>query len=95
MLNENITDSNGYIGINGAFRIFKDGTNEHSLDILEVTEKGTEIIDKASGKFNTEDSGVVYEGFITDFPAVFGKDEAEVKNYILTPVKEKAYNFFF
>lgn len=96
MLYENITDSDGYIGINGAFRIFNDGTNEHSLDIMEVTEQGPKIVDKAPTKFETKnDVGVMYDGFVTDFPIIFGKDETEVKNYILTPAREKMHNLFF
>ena len=96
MIYENITDSDGYIGINGAFRIFDNGTNEHSLDILEVTEKGPQIIDKAPSKFELKNNvDVIYDSFVTDFPIIFGKDEQEVKNYILAPAREKTHNFFF
>lgn len=39
-LNSAITAPEGYIGINGVFRLFANGTNEHSLDIVEITENG-------------------------------------------------------
>lgn len=81
---DDITDANGYIGINGAFRILKNGTNEHSLDVVEVTQEGPKIVDKAPAKF--EDLDVEQNTFYVygnDFPKVFGKDEIYVKEYIL------------
>lgn len=80
---ENITDANGYIGINGAFRILKDGTNEHSLDIVEVTQEGPKVVDKSLGKF--ENAELEYTGaevYPTEFPLIFGKDENVVREYV-------------
>ncbi len=80
---EDITDEDGYIGINGAFRILKDGTNEHSMDIVEVTQDGPKIVDKALGKFNeAQIDNVNADIYSVEFPKIFGKDELEVKEYI-------------
>ncbi|MBE6451641.1 MAG: penicillin-binding protein activator [Alphaproteobacteria bacterium] len=79
---ESITDANGYIGINGAFRILKNGTNEHSLDVVEVTQNGPKVVSKAPENF----SDTTYDEYMlhtASFPLVFGKDEAVVKEYIL------------
>ena len=91
-----ITDSNGYIGINGAFRILRDGTNEHSLDIVEVTQEGPKVVDKAPAKFDETiepyDASSLY---MYDFPVVFGKDAEVVKEYILSKEKtNRAFSFY-
>ena len=81
---ENIVDSNGYVGINGAFRIMENGTNEHSLDIVEVTSTGLRVVDKAPAKFENKilDDSDLFDP-ADNFPLVFGKDANEVRAYIL------------
>lgn len=44
-LETEITKPEGYYGINGYFRLFKNGTNQHSLDIFEVRQSGDIAID--------------------------------------------------
>lgn len=80
----NIIDSNGYVGINGAFRILENGTNEHSLDIVEVTSKGPKVVDKAPAKFENKllDNSDQLQP-VLNFPSVLGKDAEEVRAYIL------------
>ena len=80
----NIVDSKGYIGINGAFRILEDGTNEHTLDVVEVTKDGIKVVDKAPATFeNKEDNNSTWFQPTINFPLVFGKNEEEVREYIL------------
>jgi len=43
----NITSADGFVGINGVFRIFENGTNEHSLDVFEVRKSGDVVVDTA------------------------------------------------
>lgn len=77
-INQAITKPEGYIGINGAFRFFEDGTNQHSLDILEIRSSGDVVVDAASKSFG---SGTheklpaldVYSGF--EAPRILGKNQ--------------------
>lgn len=78
-LNEQITNPDGYIGINGAFRLFENGTNEHSLDIVEVRQSGDEVIEKSPHKFLTSSEHKGAETIVVDenyrAPRIFGKDK--------------------
>lgn len=73
-LEQNITDNEGYIGINGTFRIFSDGTNQHSLDILEVTKDGPKIVNTASKTFDTLPTAYTYKEYLSELPQIYGKD---------------------
>lgn len=73
-----ITNSEGYIGINGIFRIFADGTNQHALDIVQIGQNELKTIDKAPAKFS---GAVEYTDFVNikydssyKAPLIFGKD---------------------
>jgi hypothetical protein len=62
----------------------EDGTNEHSLDIVEVTSAGLKVVDKAPDKFeNKLSDGSDWFNSADNFPLVFGKDVNEVRAYIL------------
>lgn len=78
-LNEQITNPDGYIGINGAFRLFENGTNEHSLDIVEVRQSGDEVIEKSPHKFLSSSEHKGAETIVVDenyrAPRIFGKDK--------------------
>lgn len=81
-----LTDPDGYIGINGAFRLFDDGRNQHSLDIVEVRENGNVIVDEAPRKF-TQQEGFADNGqIITDSsyqaPRIFGKSASTAQTLI-------------
>ena len=68
----------GYMGINGAFRILPDGTNQHRLDIISIQKDGDKIIDEAPKKFDEFDDFSNTESFFGAYqkPLLFGKDEA-------------------
>ena len=77
-LNETIANSDGYVGINGAFRLLDNGQNQHSLDIVEVRPAGDVIVDDAPKKFNAGDAADMADSFIPEAgyqaPHIFGKD---------------------
>lgn len=85
-LNSALVSPEGYMGINGAFRFFADGTNQHSLDIMEIRSQGDIVIDAAPKKFDTlynEFDNMNYgtNEFYTQ-PIIFGKDAALAKSQI-------------
>ena len=68
------------MGINGAFRFFADGTNQHSLDIMEIRANGDVSVDSAAKRFsddgqdqklNPVDTSANYHA-----PQIYGKDSA-------------------
>ena len=92
-LNEYITSTDGYIGINGMFKINPDGTNMHRLDIVEVTQNGLRTVDAASQKFEPE----TYQNQMTpaQMPEIFGKDAAVVYQKLAPQPLETPYFFRF
>lgn len=67
-----IEDQDGYIGINGVFRLFSDGTNEHNLDIVEISPNGLKIKDEAPKQFGMRP---LKTNYVSDFrPEIYGKD---------------------
>ncbi|MBE6448769.1 MAG: penicillin-binding protein activator [Alphaproteobacteria bacterium] len=78
-LNSKIINPDGYRGINGAFRFFEDGTNQHSLDIMEIGAEGDVSIDRAPNKFFDDGSAQRLPSINTDenlkTPRIFGKDQ--------------------
>lgn len=94
-----ITNPDGYIGINGAFRIFGDGTNQHSLDIIEVKRSGDEVIEPAPKKFNVDNYMESNEIIVTsDYisPKIYGKDpylvQSQIYGYQLSPDNQPSYD---
>lgn len=74
-LDSKITNPEGYLGINGVFRFFPDGKNQHSLDIKEIRSSGNYIVDAGPRKFTAEGSS--YEENISTYykPAIYGKNQ--------------------
>lgn len=86
-MNFSITDMDGYVGINGAFRLLANGQNQHSLDIVEIRPDGNFIIDEAPKQFSTastniENNGniVLEPGYVA--PKIFGKDTSTAQTLI-------------
>ena len=85
-LDNAIIHSDGFAGINGIFRFFADGKNQHSLDIVQITPSADVVIDSAPHRFaaempniqnsNLEDVAADYDN---DPPLIFGKDIAEAQ----------------
>lgn len=48
---ENLTQTSGFAGVNGVFRLLPDGTNERSLAIAQISDKQVSTIDPAPRRF--------------------------------------------
>lgn len=85
-LNAAITNPDGYLGINGAFRLLESGQNQHSLDIVEVRPEGDVVIDEAPKKFDQmsepDGNGVVILESGNVAPRIFGKDRTTAQTLI-------------
>ncbi len=89
-----ITTPDGFAGINGIFRLFENGKNQHSLDIMQITPSGDIVIDAAPKKFSSVpeslediDVSILYD---RNPPLIFGKDEIEAQELIFGRELEKA-----
>lgn len=81
-LDYKITNPEGYLGVNGVFRFFNNGYNQHSLDIREVRDSGTYIVDAGPRKFTT-DMGLVGGDVVpSQRPAIYGKNPATAEALI-------------
>lgn len=81
-----ITDPGGYSGISGVFRLFPNGYNQHSLDIMQVTSAGDKVVDAAPKKFSDlyyqpQSSEIVIDGTFKA-PLIFGKDNGTAQRQI-------------
>ena len=74
-LNAKITNPEGYLGINGVFRFFNNGYNQHSLDIKEIRDSGNYIVDAAPRKFITNDNIDAIETIPSYKPTIYGKNQ--------------------
>lgn len=74
-LNAKITNPEGYLGLNGIFRFFDNGYNQHSLDIKEIRDSGNYIVDAAPRKFMADGSPVMTETVSPYKPAIYGKNQ--------------------
>lgn len=75
---QTITNPDGYVGINGMFRLFENGRNQHSMDIVEVQKTKDVVIDEAPKRFSDNFNENVNEEIVLDssyrVPLIFGKD---------------------
>lgn len=96
-LNSVITSPEGYAGINGAFRLFEDGTNQHSLDIMEIRPKGDVVVDAAPRKFADDGSNQRLMPVTVDssyrVPAIYGKDTSTAQIMIYGEVISGRYSY--
>ena len=95
-LNYDLTAPEGYVGINGMFRLFYNGKNEHSLDIVEITENGDKVINPAPKKFskNLPDNLINDEFFDSnDFqaPRIFGKNTNDAQIALFGKILDNQY----
>lgn len=81
-LDSKITNPEGYLGINGVFRFFPDGQNQHSLDIKEVRASGNYIVDAGPRKFLTSENNRAYDANAYYKPAIYGKNQATAEMMI-------------
>lgn len=81
-----ITNPDGYVGLNGMFRIFGNGHNQHSMNIMEVTKSGDAIVDAAPKRFEEDAYSQQMSGSVlpSDYimPMIIGKDSATARALI-------------
>ena len=92
-LHQTIENEDGYIGINGAFRLFSDGTNEHSLDVMEILPTGLKAVDEAPNKFGARH--VKSDGVSTSRPEIYGKDADLVYQKLWPTPQSTSYFYMF
>ena len=77
-LNNNITNESGFSTLNGKVRFFKNGTNQHSLDIVEIRPSGNVSVDSGSRFFETPTESL--PALVLDdtyqVPSIYGKDSS-------------------
>lgn len=87
-LTETITNTDGYVGINGVFRLFENGYNQHSLDIMEVRKSGDVAVDSAPKRFDNNDYAAKVIDNSSDgnfeMPIIIGKDSGVVQSLIFS-----------
>ena len=84
-----IENEDGYIGINGMFRLFQDGTNEHNLDVVEVEASGIQTVDSAPSRFGARPYHMNYtSGFR---PEIYGKSPEFVYQKLFPIRSEPTY----
>lgn len=85
-LDEAIINPDGFAGINGIFRFFADGKNQHSLDIMQITSSADVVVDAAPHKFTSAPYNFDSTDFVSEYennpPLIFGKDNAEAQTLI-------------
>lgn len=88
-----IEDPDGYIGINGVFRLFADGTNEHALDVVEISSGALKVVDSAPKSFGMRP---LKTNYVSDFrPEIYGKDSALVYQRLFSQPTSASYFTMF
>lgn len=79
-----ITSKNGFIGVNGYFKILPTGESVHSLDMLEVTADGPKIISSSNGQKNnyTESEFDIRYIPYEKLPKIYGKNSSDVLGWM-------------
>ncbi|MBO7556389.1 MAG: penicillin-binding protein activator [Alphaproteobacteria bacterium] len=77
-----ITSADGFSGINGTFRIFANGKNQHSIDVMQITPKGDIVIDAAQRSFVLPATDVGQMMSFSDMPIILGKSVEEFRTQV-------------
>lgn len=83
-LDENITGTSGFIGVNGYFKILPTGQSRHSLEMLEITRDGPKVIspaDKRTTDYQEQEIDIRYMSY-DELPKFYGKSSTEVLNWL-------------
>lgn len=79
-----ITGKNGFIGVNGFFKILPTGASVHSLDILEVTAEGPKVISSGNTKktdYTDSEFDIRYIPY-EKLPKIYGKNSSDVLGWM-------------
>ena len=76
-INEKITSVSGFSGLNGKVRFFRNGSNQHSLDVIEIVPSGNVVVDRGEVQFETVNEPLDSVDIANDYcmPKIYGKDE--------------------
>ena len=79
-----ITGKNGFIGVNGYFKILPTGASLHSLEMLEVTENGPRVVEKATKQLTDYTKNEIDVRYIPyeSLPKIYGKSSTEVLGWL-------------
>jgi len=83
-INSGITGKGGFIGVNGYFRILPTGPSQHSLEMLEITRNGPQVIspaDKKKTDFTENEMDIRYITY-EQLPRFYGKNSSEVLSWL-------------
>lgn len=83
-LDSNITGKNGFIGVNGYFKILPTGQSRHSLDIYEITQDGPKVVSQADNKmvdYVEKEMDIRYISY-DNLPKFYGKSSSEVLSWL-------------
>lgn len=78
-----ITSADGFSGINGTFRIFANGKNQHSMDVMQITPKGDVVIDAAQRSFVLPAAEDAVAMSFSDMPIILGKSVEEFRTQVI------------
>ena len=83
-LDDSITGKAGFIGVNGYFKILPTGQSRHSLEMLEVTKSGPQVVSPADKKTADEIESEMDVRYITydRLPRFYGKNSSEILNWL-------------
>ena len=78
-----LTNSNGFIGVNGFFKILPTGQSRHSLDMYKVTSNGPKVIDRANKNVDYTENEIdiryiPYEAL----PEFYGKNNSDILKWL-------------
>ena len=82
-IEEALTSENGFIGVNGFFKVLPTGQSRHSLDMYKVTSKGAKVIEKANKDVDYEENEIDIRYIPYDaLPEFYGKNNSEVLKWL-------------
>lgn len=83
-IDSSITGKNGFIGVNGYFKILPTGASLHSLEMLEVTENGPKVVEKANKQLTDYTQNEIDVRYIPyeNLPKIYGKNSADVLGWL-------------
>ncbi len=82
-LEESLTSSKGFIGVNGYFKILPTGQSRHSLEIYEVTANGPKVVSKGDKNidYTESDLDIRYVPY-SSLPKIYGKNTSDVLSWL-------------
>lgn len=83
-IDSSITGKNGFIGVNGYFKILPTGASLHSLEMLEITENGPKVVEKSNKQLTDYTQNEIDVRYIPyeNLPEIYGKNSTEVLGWL-------------